>query len=100
MTATESAPAADSWTAQLEQMRARYKHVRPPILAALNILLHDQNISLDDAKAQADLHGVRITAASVAAARTLLSRMDGSPTAPAKPSDCVAGDSARLKTLP
>jgi hypothetical protein len=80
MTATETAPTTDSWAAQLEQLRARYKHVRAPVLAALNILIHDQNISIDDAKAQAALHGVRITAASVAAARTLLSRMDGPPT--------------------
>ena len=76
MTATETAPQIDSWTAQLEQLRARYKHVRPPILAALNILLHDQNVSIDDAKARAALHGVKITAASVGAARTLLSRME------------------------
>jgi len=41
MTATETAPAADSWSAHLEQRRARYRHIRPPILAALNILLHD-----------------------------------------------------------
>ncbi|HEX6813995.1 MAG TPA: hypothetical protein VF384_20395 [Planctomycetota bacterium] len=80
MTATETAPTTDSWAAQLEQLRARYKHVRPPVLAALNIMIHDQNISIDDAKAQASVHGVRITAASVAAARTLLSRMDGPPT--------------------
>jgi len=80
MTTTETAPATDTWTAQLEQLRARYKHVRPPVLAALNILVHEQNISIDDAKAQASLHGIRITAASVAAARTLLSRVDGPPT--------------------
>jgi len=78
-TATMTDPATDTWTAQLEQLRVRYKHVRPPILAALNILLHNENISIDDAKASASLHGVRITAASVAAARTLLSRMDGPP---------------------
>jgi Asp-tRNA(Asn)/Glu-tRNA(Gln) amidotransferase A subunit family amidase len=83
MTATDTAPTTDTWTAQLEQLRARYKHVRPPVLAALNILIHDQSISIDDAKAQASLHGVRITAASVSAARTLLSRMDGpTPVAP------------------
>jgi hypothetical protein len=78
-TATEPAPtttetATDTWADQLEQLRARYKHVREPILFALNILLHDPEISLDDAKAQANLHGVRITAASVAAAQRLLQR--------------------------
>lgn len=82
MTATETAPAIDSWTAQLDQLRSRYKHVRPPVLAALNILVNDENISVDDAKARADLHGIRITAASLNAARTLLSRMDTRTTAP------------------
>jgi hypothetical protein len=76
MTATETAPPTDAWAAQLEQLRARYKHVRPPILAALNILVNDKDISVDDAKARASLHGVRITAASIAAAQTLLSWMD------------------------
>jgi len=79
-TATEPAPptaANDTWADQLERLRARYKHVRQPILVALNILLHDPEISLDDAKAQANLHGVRITAASVAGAQRLLSRRDG-----------------------
>jgi hypothetical protein len=80
-TATEPAPPTtetptDTWADQLEQLRARYKHVREPILVALNILLHDPGISLDDAKAQAATRGVRITAASVAAAQRLLSRRD------------------------
>jgi len=90
MTATQPVPATNTWSQQLEQLRTRYKHVRPPVLAALNILVHDQNISTDDAKAQAALHGVRITAASVAAARTLLSRMDGPPI-PVAPTTAPAG---------
>lgn len=80
-TATEPIPATDTWTAQLEQLKGRYKHVRPPILAALNSLLHNANIADDDAKAQAQMHGVRITAASIRAAKTLLSRMDAAPAA-------------------
>ena len=82
-TATEPLPAStsDTWTQQLTQLKTRYKHVREPVLVALNILMHDQNIALDDAKAQANLHGVRITAASINAARTLLSRMEA-PTPP------------------
>ena len=39
MTATETAPATtNTWNQQFEQLRARYKHVREPILVALNIL--------------------------------------------------------------
>ncbi len=60
---------------------SRYKHVREPILVALNLLLHDQNIALDDAKAQAALHGTRITAASMAAAQRLMERRTDAPVA-------------------
>lgn len=76
MTATDTVPVSDSWTRQLDQLKSRYKHVRPPILVALNILLHNADISVDDAKAQAALHGTRITAASLNAAKTLLAKMD------------------------
>lgn len=75
-TANDPAPTTDTWTAQLDQLRDRYKHLRPAVLAAVNVLLHDENISDDDAKARAAAHGVRITAASLNAARTVLSRMD------------------------
>lgn len=77
-TATEPSPAAanDTWTQELDELKARYKHVREPVLVALNVLLHDANIALGDAKAQAQMHGVRITAASVDAARRLMERMD------------------------
>lgn len=94
-TATEPlpAPADDTWTQQIDALKARYKHVREPVLVALNILLHDGNVGLDDAKARANLHGVRITAASINAARTLQARMDspaqpstnGKPAPPARP---------------
>jgi hypothetical protein len=81
MTATDTPPSTDPWTAQLEQLRSRYRHLRPAVLAALTTLVLDENISLDDAKAKAAMRGIRITAASVNAARTILSRMD-SPAAP------------------
>jgi len=79
MATTDSDATTETWAAQIETLRARYKHVRPPILAALNILLQDQNISVDDAKAQAALHGVKITAASVGAAKRLFERQDDRP---------------------
>lgn len=94
----ETAPLNDAWTAQLEQLRARYKHVRPPILAALNILVNDKDVSTDDAKARASLHGVRITAASIAAAQTLLSRMDAS--AVAAPTRSVASPRGPRRRAP
>lgn len=84
---TETATASvlsDTWNQQLDQLRVRYPHARPAILVALNILLHDKDIADDDAKARASMHGARITAASLSAARTLLSRMDA-PTVAAEP---------------
>ena len=66
----------DTWAAELAQLRARYKHVREPILVALNILMHDENVALADAKARAAVRGAKITAASVNAAQRLLARQD------------------------
>lgn len=82
-TATEPLPAStvDAWAQQLAQLRVRYKHLREPVLVALCILVHDPDVDLDDAKARAAMHGVRITAASVNAARTVLAKM-GSPSEP------------------
>jgi hypothetical protein len=94
MTATEPAPATDSWTQQLAQLKVRYRHVREPILVALTILLGDENVSIDDAKAQAQLRGVRITAASINAAKTLLAKMDSPPAAANEASRETASNSA------
>jgi len=84
MTEPATEPSPDSWTRQLDELKARYKHVREPVLAALNILLHDKSIELADAKAQAQMHGIRITAASVDAARRLMARMDAPEPKPAR----------------
>jgi hypothetical protein len=93
-TVTVTSPEAKAWNAQLAELQSRYRHVRPAILAALNVLQNEPELSVDDAKARAAKHGVRITAASVNAARRLLSRQDGAPAtddaepkaaAPAKP---------------
>ena len=74
VTLTVTDPASKHWNQQLAELQARYKHVRPAILAALNVLQADPDISVDAAKARAAVHGVSITAASVNAAQRLLSR--------------------------
>ena len=93
-TLTVTSPDAKAWHAHFAELQSRYKHVRPAIVAALCVLHEDPDASVDDAKARAAEHGVRITAASVNAARRLLSRQDGAPAtddaepkaqAPAKP---------------
>ena len=92
-TETMTAPApTDTWTAEMAQLRSRYKAVREPVLAALNILNQEPNITDDDAKARAAMRGVRITAASLNGARTLLAKAGTAPetatpaTDPAAPS--------------
>lgn len=95
MTTTATATEPDTWTAQLDELRLRYKHVRPPILAAMNILLHDPGITADDAKARAQLHGVRITAASIAAAQRLLARIDDARPAPGAAPRAAAAPTTR-----
>jgi hypothetical protein len=81
-TATDTI-STDTWAAELAQLRARYKAVREPILAALNLLQQDPNISDDDAKARAAMRGVRITAASINGARNLLAKRETAVAAPA-----------------
>ena len=87
MTTTETAEATipttnDTWTEQFAELKARYPKVREPILVALHIITQNPEISLDDAKAQAAVHGTRITAASVSAAKRLLSRQDNATVTP------------------
>ena len=85
MTTTETT-APDTWTDEIAALKARYPHVRDPILAALNLLLTDPNIADDDAKARAAMRGVRITAASINGARNLMAKRETAvpiePTAP------------------
>ena len=93
MTATETDTISnDTWAAEMAQLRSRYKAVREPILAALNLLMQDPNITDDDAKARASMRGVRITAASINGARNLLAKRDTVATAdaPARPAAATA----------
>ncbi len=94
MTTTET-PATDTWTDELAAIKARYPHVRAPILAALNLLLTDPNISDDDAKARAAMRGVRITAASINGARNLLAKRE-----PAVPNEPAATPAAERPARP
>jgi len=83
MTTTETT-ATDTWADELAALKTRYPHVREPILAALNLLLTDPNITDDDAKARAAMRGVRITAASINGARNLMAKRETVvPTEPA-----------------
>jgi hypothetical protein len=99
-TATATIPTTE-WNTAFQNLKARYPKVREPIVVALHILQQNPDIALDDAKAQAALHGARITAASVSAAQRLMSRQDGAQ-APAaaktKPAPKPATPRARRAT--
>src|SRR5262249_62180241 len=92
MTATdhEAKTTTTAPNVSLEDLKARFSNVREPILVALHILLQEPSIPLETAKATAKSHGVRITAASVAAARRLLERMDTEAPAAAAPAPTPA----------
>lgn len=80
MTDTELAPLPaapdatppDPWAAQFEQLRARFPGAQPSVLFCVHALQQQADIELEDLKAQAALHGHRVTGASLNAARRLL----------------------------
>ena len=77
MTATETQPnptPTDDWNAQFAALKTRFPKVRDTILFAFYLLQSDPDIVLDDLKARAKLHGIRVTASSVTAAQRLLAR--------------------------
>ncbi len=94
MTTTATTP-PDTWTDEIAALKARHPHVRDPILAALNLLLTDPNITDDGAKARAAMRGVRITAASINGARNLLAKRET-----AVPATATAAPASERPTRP
>src|SRR5687768_5387067 len=82
MTATEPlpliVPPPSAWDVEFANLQSRFPKVKPSILFCLHALQQNPDVTVDDLKAQAGMHGIRVTAASVTAAQRLLS-----PTPPA-----------------
>jgi hypothetical protein len=76
---SKPADADDTWTATFDQLKIRFPTVKDTILFAFDVMQSDPDIALDDLKARANLHGLRVTAATVSAAERLLSRQGGDP---------------------
>ncbi|MEO5617281.1 MAG: hypothetical protein ABIS67_05890, partial [Candidatus Eisenbacteria bacterium] len=76
MTATEPVPqtisATSAWDQEFANLKSRFPKAKDSIVFCLHVLQQNPDIEVDDLKARADMHGVRVTAASVAAARRLL----------------------------
>ena len=89
MTETDMIPATtptDDWNAQFEVLKTRFPKVKDSIVFAIHALQSNPDIALDDLKAQANLHGIRVTASSVNAAQRLLAptaATNGASTSPA-----------------
>ena len=101
MTATETETiSTDTWAAEMAQLRSRFKTIREPILAALNLLMQDPNITDDDAKARAAMRGVRITIASINGARNLLAKRETAVVATDAPARPAATTIRRVRPAP
>ena len=73
---TEPADATTNsvWTDQLAALKDRFHRVRDTILFTFHVLQTDPDIAIDDLKARAMLHGLRVTTATMSSAERLLAR--------------------------
>jgi hypothetical protein len=95
MTSTELtsvSTSAESWDAQFQALKARFARVKESVVFAIHALQTNPEIALEDIKAQATMHGLRVTAASVTAARRLL--------APAPPKQLSGIDHSSIDETP
>ncbi len=78
MTATANEPtstapaAAGTWDAAFAALKARYPTAKDSIVFCMHALQNCPDIGVDDLKAQAAMHNIRVTAASATAAKRLL----------------------------
>ena len=73
---TETAPTTNGWDAEFAILKSRFPKVRDTILFCLHALQQNPFILIDDLKAQAEMHKLRVTTASLAGARRLLEKQD------------------------
>jgi hypothetical protein len=78
MTTTEAQPQpttddnANTWPAEFPVLKNRFAGKKDSILFCIHALQATPEIKIEDAKQQAATHGIRVTAASLNAAKTLL----------------------------
>jgi hypothetical protein len=81
-----------NWNAEFAVLKTRFPKAKDSIVFCIHALLQSPDVALDDLKAQAALHGIRITGASVTAARRLMEG-DGNESAAPAPATAIAGRS-------
>jgi len=80
VTSTELSPSEQpvaspaSWDVEFHRLRARFPRAKDSILFCIHALQSNEGIALDDLKAQASMHRIRVTGASVTAARLQMRR--------------------------
>jgi len=96
------APATD-WADQLQELRNRFPKIRDTILFAVHTLQSDPDIAIDDLKARADLHNIRVTKASMNAAERLLANaapVNGKVAKPARKAPAAKARNTRQRRGP
>ena len=71
-TVTSSKANAGTWDAAFAALRARYPKAKDSIVFCIYELQNNPEVALDDLKARASMHGIRVTGASVNAAQRLM----------------------------
>lgn len=66
------APTPTSWDQEFANLKARFPRAKDSIVFCLHALQQSANIAIDDLRAQAMMHGIRVTASSLTAAQRLL----------------------------
>ncbi len=83
VTSTEPSTAAPaSWDVEFHRLRARFPRVKDSILFCVHALQQADNVALDDLKAQAQMHRIRVTGASLTAAWRQLQKRDPAASGP------------------
>ena len=92
MTETELAPetvpattTTQTWDAQFQALKATFPRAKDSIVFCVHVLRQNPDIAIEDLKAQAAMHGIKVTAASVNAAQKLMApaTATSAPTTPA-----------------
>lgn len=65
-------PPANAWNLEFDKLRARFPRVQERVLFCIHALQQEADPRMEDLRALAGLHGLRITAASLHAAKRLL----------------------------
>src|SRR5262245_16216634 len=65
-------PPDNAWDQQFDRLRSRFPGVKDTILFCVHALQHGSDVDLESLKAQAAMYGLRITGASLNAARRVL----------------------------